>query len=89
MMYFVKHELKYYFKNIKEAIYIYSYFISIVLLSPFALRLNEAGQQHVAILALWVALASAVAMAGENLFRRDREQGLLEYYQLMTLPNAP
>lgn len=77
------HQLKYYFKNRLEAIYIYSYFISIIVLAPFAMANQNGVNQSVASLTLWIALASAVTIGGASLFRRDSEQGLLEYYQLM------
>lgn len=78
-----QHELKYYFKNKKEAIYLYSYFISIILLIPFSQRANTNEIQLLAPVTLWIALASAVALGAGNLFRRDHEQGRLEYYQLL------
>ena len=85
MWYFIKHELKYYFKNLKEVIYIYSYFISIILLIPFASESQNAGSAQLATLALWLALASGVAIGAQNLFKRDHDAGLLEYYQLLPL----
>lgn len=86
MYHFIQHELKYYFKNKSEAIYLYSYFISILVLSPFALTLEEVSQANLATLTLWLALASSVAIGAQGLFRRDREQGMLEYYQLLPIP---
>ncbi len=79
----LKHELKYYFKNKQEAIYLYSYFISILLLFPFAAHYSAEGLQQLASVALWVALASGIAIGATGLFKRDAEQGLLEYYQLL------
>ncbi len=76
------HELKYYFKNRQEAIYLASYLVSIVVLIPFAGNYDAAKLQSLAPLALWIALSSAIAMAGTSLFKRDQEQGRLEYYQL-------
>lgn len=83
MLTLLQHELKYYFKNRIEAIYIYSYFISILVLAPFAMTAQKGMNQALASLTLWVALASAVAIGGSSLFRRDHAQGLLESYQLM------
>jgi heme exporter protein B len=79
------HELKYYFKNKQEAIYLYSYFISILVLIPFAGDSEASKIQSLATMGLWIALASAVSMAGANLFRRDSDQGRLEYYQLLPI----
>lgn len=86
MFNFIRYELKYYFKNKSEAIYLYSYYISILVLVPFTVSPEVMAQSNFATLALWVALASAVAIGAQGLFRRDREQGLLEYYQLLPTP---
>jgi heme exporter protein B len=79
------HELKYYFKNKKEAIYIYSFFVSILLLIPFALTPEKSKLQEFGAMSLWVALACATAIAGQSLFARDHVQGRLEYYQLLPI----
>lgn len=79
------HELKYYFKNRQEAIYIYSYFISILVLAPFAGSYDASKLQSLAAITLWIALASAITIGAAGLFKRDQEQGLLEYYQLLPL----
>lgn len=80
------HEVKYYFKNKSEVIYLYSYFISIVLLVPFAGSGNETSKlQELAPLTLWIALASAIALGASSLFKRENEQGRLEYLQLMPI----
>lgn len=81
----LSHELKYYFKNKEEAIYLYSYFASIIILVPFAGTYAPSKLQELAAIALWIALASAVAMGGSSLFKRDQEQGRLEYYQLLPI----
>lgn len=85
MFYFIGNELKYYFKNKAELLYLYSYFISITVMLPFAAPPGPIGQASLAVLGLWVALASAVAIGAQGLFRRDQEQGRLEYYQLLPL----
>ena len=79
-------ELKFYIKNLKEAIYIYSFFISTALMAPFALQSeNLMLIQSIAPVILWTALASSIALAGMDLFRRDLESGRLEYYQLLPI----
>jgi heme exporter protein B len=83
MLSILNHDLKYYFRNKQEAIYLYSYFISIVLLIPFANKAGTLAYQDLAPMTLWVALASAVALGGSSLFTRDWHQGRLEYYQLL------
>lgn len=80
-----QHELKYYIKNFKEAIYLYSYYISIILLIPFAVTAEIAASSALPIPSLWVALASGAAIGAQQLFRRDEEAGLLSYYQLLPL----
>jgi heme exporter protein B len=80
-----QHELKYYIKNLREAIYLYSYYISIIFLVPFAFSAEAIGAASLAIPSLWVALASGVAIGAQQLFRRDEEAGLLAYYQLLPI----
>lgn len=80
------YELKYYFNNLKELIYLYSYFISMILLIPFAGSYDAARLQSLGVIALWIGLASAVTIAANTLFQRDYVQGRLAYYQL--LPTA-
>ena len=82
----LKHELMYYFKNRHEAIYLYSYFASIVMLLPFTTHYQDSKLQELAAVGLWIALASGIAIGAGTLFRRDHEQGLLEYYQLLPIP---
>jgi heme exporter protein B len=81
----LKHELKYYIKNKQEVVYLYSYFISIIVLIPFVGTFDASRLQSLAAISLWVALASAIAMGGASLFARDHQQGRLEYYQLLPL----
>ena len=79
----LKHELKYYIKNANQTINIYCYYISIILLAPFASKLGNSQFQELAIIALWVALASAITIGANDLFKRDAAEGRLEYYQLL------
>ena len=85
MLTHLRYELKYYFKNAKEAIYIYSYFVSILVLLPFAGSYDSSRFQSLAIVGLWIALASAITIGAVGLFKRDQEQGRLEYYQLLPI----
>ena len=86
MLSLLSHELKYYFKNSKEAIYIYGLFVSIVVLAPFGLHGGLGGLASIAPLILWIALATSISMGGIGLFQRDKESGALEYYQLLPVP---
>ncbi len=85
MMAILQHEVKYYFKNIHEAIYLYGYIISIMILAPFTTSIEQAATRELGVLSLWVALASAVALGSASLFARDRETGRLEYYPLLPI----
>lgn len=85
MLTVLQHELKYYFNNKQETIYLYSFFISVLLLAPFALTPEKSKLQELAPISLWIALACAVGLGAQSLFRRDQEQGRLEYYQLLPL----
>lgn len=78
-----RNELKYYFKNIQEAIYIYGLFISIILMAPFGFHGGAAIVSSVAIPILWLALITAISLGAMNLFARDAATGRLEYYQLL------
>lgn len=83
MLALLHHELKYYFKNIQEAIYIYGLFISIILLAPFGFHGGAAALSGVAIPILWIALMTATSLGAMNLFARDAATGRLAYYQLL------
>ncbi len=63
----------------------YSFFISILLLIPFTLNVSDAKLQVLGIMSLWIALAAAVALAGQSLYRRDYIDGRLEAYQLLPI----
>jgi heme exporter protein B len=80
------HELNYYIKNIKEAIYIYAFFISIIVMAVFGFRGGDATLHSATPALIWVALASAITLAGADLFSRDAANGRLEYYQLLPMP---
>ena len=82
----LQHEVKYYFNNRQEAIYLYSYFSSVLVLLPFSMKMSSAALQALAPAGLWIALASATALGGSSLFKRDFDQGRLEYYQLLPIP---
>lgn len=86
MLSLLLHELKYYFKNTREAIYIYGLFVSIVVLAPFGLPSGLGGLAVLAPLILWIALATTVSLGGMGLFQRDKESGALECYQLLPVP---
>ena len=83
MRHILAHELKHYFKNKQELVYLYSYFISVIVIVPFALGGGTDKLQSLASVALWVALAGGLSLGAASLFRRDQEQGRLEYCQLL------
>ncbi len=85
MISILAYELKYYFKNKQEAIYLYSFIITILLLVPFTLNVSDAKLQVLGVMSLWIALAAAVALAGQSLYRRDYADGRLEAYQLLPI----
>lgn len=85
MLITLAHELKYYFKNKQEAIYLYSFIVSVLLLVPFALTSEKSKLQEFAPVSLWIALACAVGLGAQGLFRRDHESGRLEQYQLLSM----
>lgn len=81
----IQFELKYYFKNLKEAIQIIALFCSIILLYPFSQRGGNFDYQSVAPGTLWVALVLSCSIGAASLFQRDRDTGRLEYFQLTQL----
>lgn len=85
MLDILKHEVKFYFKNKQEAIYIYSFFVSVLLLIPFALPVAESQLQGLGVMSLWIALACGIALSAQGLFKRDHEAGLLEQYQMLPI----
>jgi heme exporter protein B len=85
MLNLLSFELKYYFKNLKEAIQIIALFVSIVLLYPFSQKGGGFDYQSLAVGTLWVALILAISIGGAGLFQRDRDTGRLEYFQLTRL----
>lgn len=76
-------DLKYYFKNSHELIYIYGFYFLILLIFPMGMR----GELHVlpelAPSLLMVALIASIGIGALGIFQRDAEQGLLEQYQQM------
>ncbi|MFZ4542234.1 MAG: heme exporter protein CcmB [Rickettsiales bacterium] len=77
------HELRYYFNNKQETIYLYSYFVSSLVLIPFVGSADSGKLTALAAIGLWVTLASAIAMGAMSLFKRDQVAGRLDYYQML------
>jgi heme exporter protein B len=75
------HDLRYYISNIKEAAYLYIYFIAMIALFVFGLT-AEGGREYAAAL-LFIALISALLLASPLLFQRDEEEGRLDYLRLL------
>lgn len=76
------HELKYYFKNIHEAIYIYGFYIIILIIVPLGLRQELHALPELAPAMVLAGLVSSIAMGAWHVFQRDAESGVLEQYQL-------
>jgi heme exporter protein B len=76
-------ELKYYFNNKQQAIYLISFLVSILLLIPFALEHQDSMIQSLAVMGLWIALTLSIALAAQPMYRRERESGRLEHLQVV------
>lgn len=81
----LKHELMYYFKNKQELIYLYSFFVSIILLVPLTLEVGNSQNQVLGVMSLWIALACTVSLGAQNLYKREYDQGRLEYLQMLPI----
>lgn len=79
----IRHEFRYYFRNINELIYLYSFYLSVLLLMAFSGSSSITDIQRLATPSLWIGLASIAALGASGLFRRDYDQGRLELYQLL------
>jgi heme exporter protein B len=77
------HDLNYYVNNIKEAIYIYIYFIAVISFFIFGFSV-EGGREYAAAI-LFVALISSLLLAAPLLFEREAEEGRLDYLRLLPL----
>lgn len=75
------HELKYYFKNPSELIYIYGFFFLFIVIAPFGLR----GELHLlpelSPILILLSLLASLSLGAQNLFQRDADSGVLELYQ--------
>lgn len=77
------HDLKYYLRNLKEAAYVYIYFLSMSAL--FVFGFSAEGSKDYAAAILWVTLISALLLASPLLFQRDEEEGRLDYLRLLPI----
>jgi heme exporter protein B len=77
------HDIRYYLSNLKEAAYLYIYFISMIAL--FVFGLSAQGSKDYAAAILWVTLISALLLASPLLFQRDEEEGRLDYLRLLPI----
>ncbi len=77
-----QHEVKYYFKNIDEVIYITGFFSLMVLAVPLGLQQSQLGAlAALAPAILWMAMVASIGLGALPLFQRDAEQGVIEVYQ--------
>lgn len=85
MVHILFHELKYYFKNLHEVIYIYGFFVLIMLVVPLGLRQQLHVLPELAPAVLWMAMTASIGLGAMQLFQRDAESGVLELYQQLPL----
>lgn len=81
MGYLLHHELKYYFKNSHELIYIYGFFVLILLIIPMGMRQHLHALPEFAPTMVWIAILASIGMGAGTLYQRDADQGMLEAYQ--------
>ncbi|MFZ4126124.1 MAG: heme exporter protein CcmB [Rickettsiales bacterium] len=77
----IQHDIKYYIKNLAEAIYIYVFFIAIMALFVFAAPKGELAE--LAPTALWLGLAFSMLLTAPQMLARDAEQGMFDYWRLL------
>ena len=82
----VSHELKYYFKNSHELIYIYGFFALLIFIFPMGLRQQLHVLPELAPSMIWLALVASIGLGAMNLFQRDADNGLWEIY--LQLPHG-
>ena len=83
MITLLMHDLTLYLKNIKEAIYLYVYFVAIITFFIFGFS-AESGREYAAAI-LFVALITSLLLAAPLLFEREAEEGRLDYLRLLPL----
>lgn len=81
MQHILFHELKYYFKNSHELVYIYGFYFLIILIIPMGLRQQLHVLPELAPSIVWLALISSITLGAAGLFQRDAESGVMELYQ--------
>jgi heme exporter protein B len=77
------YDLKYYIKNLAEAIYIYVFFISLIALFVFAS--SDKDLAALAPTALWTGLVFSTLLTAPHMLQRDVEQGMFDYWRLLPI----
>jgi len=85
MITLLRHELMFYIKNKQEILHLYAYFVSILLLLPFAASAGGIALDMLAPMAIWAALASCIAMGAQDIYKREAREGKLTYYPLLPI----
>jgi len=81
MLYILSHELKYYFKNSHELLYIYGFYLLIMLIVPMGLQEQLNLLPELAPAIIWIAIMASIGLGAASLFQRDAESGVMELYQ--------
>lgn len=76
------YDLRYYIKNLAQAIYIYVFFISLVAIFVFAMPITLSGK--LGAMALWIPLILSM-LSAPQMFAHDQEQGLFDYWRLLPI----
>jgi len=77
------YDLRYYIKNLAEAIYIYIFFVSLIAIFVFASPAGVADK--LGGMALWISLILSMLLSAPHMFQRDQEQGLFDYWRLLPI----
>ncbi len=80
MRHLFQHEVKYYFKNFHEVIYLYCYFALLILIIPMGLEKESHLLHELAPTIFWIAILTSVALGAIPMFQRDADSGVLELY---------
>lgn len=85
MLHILLHELKYYFKNAHELIYIYGFFVLIFLLFPMGMKGELHAMHELLPVMVSMAVMLSISLGAMPLFQRDVESGVMDTYQQLPL----
>ncbi len=83
MLTLIQHNLSLYFKNIKELIYIYSFFIITIVFYALTLIDRSETLSSISIHILWINLLLSTMLALAHFYREDQREGRLQQWVML------